>query len=699
MNNTINSQTTNYINFSQEELLKLTKENKKKKIIFFDEPDSKNRWYNNVNQIYKKIFLYYNFDVITKRLLFHKNKQNNVYDIDENIIDKELKDIDKNAIYFFNPINFASFLINTLDDNLKINLKSLKDKIYFFLKEINYITIWSEIMDENLFIIGYDRICCNKNFIQFFFKNSILNLCSNEISISSLNKYDIKNNDYHITLGYSPINDLIPLNIDLNKTIDILIYGCDLNNFPYRRNLIKQIQENYKELNIVISDNLFDKNLDESLLKTKIVIHIPSHANLPQMPWAKISILQIKKVFFIIEENDELFEKQLNNFVVYYKRNDISDLMEKINFYLDNPLKSDLIEKNYEFIIKNNIDIKLPNIVNKIFDQINLNLTISSQNRYVFLNKSYDLIWTSFIFYYNMMEKIKNILKINNIPILDIINLSELKNLNANDIILIDPVLIIKNMNNLTNILDTKYILIIGENLDEIANTFIGWNNNYLNKLNFSEGNILNKLIKNAYKITYQNDKIQNLIKKIRNNDMNSYFFPIDGFTEDNIIKTNHKKDIDILIYCSMNYQRRIDLVKNLYLSNVTAKLNIMVCHNNFNLDELIDKSKIIVHCNCVDNCYHIPYAKIMKLLSNNKIVYVESTTELLKSELINYVKVFDLNQLTVNNNQKIPKYCFDIAESVKNYEIEQKNLNIKNPKKLIEEKYNFQKNVIDILN
>jgi spore maturation protein CgeB len=59
-----------------------------------------------------------------------------------------------------------------------------------------------------------------------------------------------------------------------------------------------------------------------------------------------------KKVFFIIEENEEMYRLKLDKIVVYYKINDFNDLKEKIIYYLNNEDKrEEVIDNCYSYII------------------------------------------------------------------------------------------------------------------------------------------------------------------------------------------------------------------------------------------------------------------------------------------------------------------------------------------------------------
>ena len=65
-----------------------------------------------------------------------------------------------------------------------------------------------------------------------------------------------------------------------------------------------------------------------------------------------------QKVFFIIEENEEMYIQGLDKLCVFYNRNDMKDLQEKIDKYLNNKLERDIIvDKCYKYIkTKYNMD-------------------------------------------------------------------------------------------------------------------------------------------------------------------------------------------------------------------------------------------------------------------------------------------------------------------------------------------------------
>jgi hypothetical protein len=272
----------------------------------------------------------------------------------------------KGILCILNPVNFAILLFIYIHC-----LLPGKTAIQHLLKRLKYIILWQEVIEEDLFITGYDRKTYDCEFLKIFFKNSLLTLTSNLRSLSSLKKQNIDNCQYFSVIGYSTINNIKPI-IPKSPTIDILIYGSRIlsKTYEYRTELIEKIKamNSTTKYNLKIFDNNFD--IDSDLERTQIVVHVPSFPNLPHMPWAKITSLQAKKIFFIIEENDEMYEKGFESFTVYYKRNDIQDLYKKIDYFLD-PInlkeRHEYVEKHFQFIYKNNnMEEKVPKIISSL---------------------------------------------------------------------------------------------------------------------------------------------------------------------------------------------------------------------------------------------------------------------------------------------------------------------------------------------
>jgi hypothetical protein len=312
------------------------------------------KWYQNINKTYKNILSSNGYNVLTKKL-----RKDDSFDVCEVSLSQIVSEATNKEIYIFNPIDFACFIVS-YDDH--------KSEIFDMLDKIKYIVIWQEILPDNFEIIGYRYSHMKKDLTMKFFRNSILNISSNLVSISTLMVNNIYHNKYFPVTGYSQINSIIPLNENgIIKDIDVFIYGTMDNSYEYRKNMISRLIEiNNNKHKIIVNDNIFDSNLDSLLIRSKIIVHIPSHNNLVHMPWPKITYLQAKKVFFIIEDNDELhYNVDIEKIVRYYKRGNVYDIIEKIDYFLNNEndrIKN--IEENYQYTTNNlNMDKNIPDII------------------------------------------------------------------------------------------------------------------------------------------------------------------------------------------------------------------------------------------------------------------------------------------------------------------------------------------------
>jgi hypothetical protein len=319
---------------------------------------------------------------------------------------------------------------------------------------------------------------------------------------------------------------------------------------------------------------------------------------------------------------------------------------------------------------------------------------------YIFLKVPKYPDCTSFSFYISMMDNIKKVLNSNKINFACVDEIDESKKYGPNIIFIVDIVNILHIYSNASSDIDKlfyyKYILIVGENYDKNKNAFIGWE--AVNRLNFEKDNILWHIFNNSYKLTYQNDRTYEAFRKIINPNK-LIFFPIDGYMDEYVIHNSiQMKDIDILFYGHIHYPRREPVFKELS----KLKVNFDMQDDIFDLDKLkniIDRSKIIFHVNSVNDCYQVPYAKLAKLLTNNKIVVVENTKELQTSDLYNYVYTFNIDEIFyLDHAKKIPAYIHLITKILDNYQYFQKEVNEKNPGNLMKHKYNFSSNVVSLI-
>jgi hypothetical protein len=308
---------------------------------------------------------------------------------------------------------------------------------------------------------------------------------------------------------------------------------------------------------------------------------------------------------------------------------------------------------------------------------------------------------TSCIFYLEMMKKIRKCFDKNNIDYVMINNINQINDYGEDAILIIDIFIIVylynSDVSNIYELFNHKYVLIIGENYNHVTNTFIGWHESGV-PMTFDKNNILYDVIKNSYVITYQNNKTYIELNKIKT-DNKLYFFPIDGYLDEYVIEYPIiTKDIDVLFYGHYDAERRKPILEEI------SKLPIefVITSDIFNLNVLkflIDRSKIIFHLNSMDNCYHVPYSKISKLLTNNKIIVTENAEEFENSELCEYVYTFELDQYVFENKVKTPLFISLINSILKNYAEIQKSIDNKNPSIVMKEKYNFEKNILSLIN
>lgn len=338
---------------------KILKNNKKFIILKINELSNINKYFLNKQEIIENIIKYYNCNIEFIEVKLTSIDSFVLCDLETYL---QIKD----GIYIFDELTYALLIINS------VIFPNLQEIIINFLYNINYIIIFSELFkNTSLQTIGnnYSNIEVSK----IFFKNALKIALCNTKNINYLLQNNIYENIIYYPIGYSYINQLkTNINLNLEKNIDILCYGnfISLNDklFEYRNNLINKINNICikNNLKLVVSNNIYGHELNKYLEKSKIVIHIPSHSNLYTFPWAKCIDLMSKKIFYMIEENEEMYCRNLQYISAYYSRN-IDDIEEKILYYLNNEFeRQKYIENNYKYITNNyNVDILIKNIIDE----------------------------------------------------------------------------------------------------------------------------------------------------------------------------------------------------------------------------------------------------------------------------------------------------------------------------------------------
>ena len=336
---------------------------KKNKIIFIiiENLDIQFKFYEKNDMLQYNILKHKGFNVEIVKIKLQTVKSFYVTNLLEQIV------FNKNDIYVISDV-FYNILLTYY-----IQVKNRREELINILKKTNYVFLSSELIkDETLKITGC--VLNDFKFTKKFMKYAILNYFMNLKNINYLLNVNLYNYVYYPPFGYSEINNIKELEQNTEKSIDVLFYGNNpiINGVymcSYRNEILNKLKEHCenKKINFVCLEKVFDK--DEYLKNTKIVLQIPNYKHFHSFPWAKVSELMAKKIFFIIEENEEMYVQELDKLVVYYKRDDFNNLCELISYYIKNEHERNIkIEKCYKFI-KKNYNIDENHILTKIFNE------------------------------------------------------------------------------------------------------------------------------------------------------------------------------------------------------------------------------------------------------------------------------------------------------------------------------------------
>ncbi|HWB17476.1 MAG TPA: hypothetical protein VG538_13795 [Vicinamibacterales bacterium] len=307
---------------------------------------------------------------------------------------------------------------------------------------------------------------------------------------------------------------------------------------------------------------------------------------------------------------------------------------------------------------------------------------------FVFLTGLYDVQWASHRFYADMQARIRRVVERSGHTARQVTDLTT-ATLTPRATVVIDPAAILRlyARSQLERLLDTRFILILGESPDRRRRTFLGWGGPY-RRLTFRAGNLLHRVIRQAVTATWQDEATREILRTIRGTG-DAPFFPIDGYRpEDVVVESDAARDIDILLYGSLSYRRRQRFIMRLLQQ--APDLRIAVCQNVFDVNDLLRRSKIVVHVNSLEGCGHIPYAKIMKPLANHKILFVEHVDELERSDLRPFVQTF--------TPRRFGAFLEDVRATLRTYPAVQATLDALNPRRLLQERYDFEANARRLL-
>jgi hypothetical protein len=268
----------------------------------------------------------------------------------------QILDLSTNSetLFLFDELSYMHLLRRFIVESTKS-----KEDIVKFIKSSKYIIFFSELFEnDTLSTIGAGF--WNLEFAKTFFSNAYKIMICNTKNITHLNNNNITNNIiYFPPLGYSEINRYVPLLKNDNLPIDVLIYEGS-GSFFYRellREYIGSIKVDNKKINVCRKTDIYGETKDELLKSCKMVVHIPLFSNLHTFPWSKAGELMSKQIFFLIEENEEMYLQKLENTVAFYKRNDKGDLINKITHFITTPdERQTYIDKCFGFV-KNNYNM------------------------------------------------------------------------------------------------------------------------------------------------------------------------------------------------------------------------------------------------------------------------------------------------------------------------------------------------------
>lgn len=289
---------------------------------------------------------------------------------------------------------------------------------------------------------------------------------------------------------------------------------------------------------------------------------------------------------------------------------------------------------------------------------------------FVFLECIYgtDKLAPSLQFYVEHMKSIKKIMEQKGAITKYVNNIFEVA---ENDILIIDPCVILyfnnKRKEELYHITQVSHIIINGECYSANTNTFMGWKECGID-LFFDTENILYQIFATATLCTVSNLVTQSFLEKIN---QHVIWMPVDCYQPEYSITEHTEKTFDVLFFGTLGYPRRQQVLNKI----ISAGFTTIAIENVFEIESLkyyINYAKIIIHINSIDDCYHIPFAKLVKCLCNNSVVLCEQTKELLEhTEISRFVHMFQLDS----------DYISQLTNLLSNYSETQQNIQQINPR------------------
>lgn len=268
----------------------------------------------------------------------------------------------KNILYIFGDLDYEYFMTN---------YQNQKSTVVNLIDNLNYIVYVSGIFIDKT-LKQFNQLIFDNSFAVHFFQKAKKVIISDTKNKIHLLENNILNNQitYHPIVGYSILNKIIPI-VPENQIIDVLILTKPNESYPYQKEKIEKIK-NYcqkENLKFAQADYTCAQILHENtiLSKSKVVILVPP-IQFRKMPWKKMVSLMSKKVFFLMEENIEIYNRNMQNLIVFYLKDNIQDLFEKLSKFVQNKeLRNKTIVNYFNFVSEEyNFDKNMQDIVSTL---------------------------------------------------------------------------------------------------------------------------------------------------------------------------------------------------------------------------------------------------------------------------------------------------------------------------------------------
>lgn len=267
------------------------------------------------------------------------------------------------GLILLNDLDYAILLKTYIDSDWRT-----KSIILEILRRKNHVAYCCEVIaNSDLQTVG--NPLKDKAFALAYFGNARFLAICNTRNATFLKAAGVSENVRLLpTYGYSPINGIVPLDESPYKPIDVLIYGNLHASFTYRTELINTVVRHCMDRGWTYVVTMFlDQDKIKVLRHSKVVVHCPSH-DCETFPWAKAAELMARKVFFLIEMNDEVRSLGLEKTVATYARNDSDGLRRALDLYVpSHRLRAESRERCFEFIRQMyNMDEFIPKLIESL---------------------------------------------------------------------------------------------------------------------------------------------------------------------------------------------------------------------------------------------------------------------------------------------------------------------------------------------